>query len=173
MKNDQPNHEPNQAIMAFRFSVLILQIVVGLIAFIYTSSWILFAIWLAVTVTLYTVARKNICGRCEGYGKKCYSFYSGLYTSKLYPYQEGKPVTFWPAMLEGLSLAGMNVLPFVSLFLHFDTKGVPLLLAVYSALFLITWLAQFHHACRHCVEYATDEWKKLCPAYKLGQKLWG
>ena len=173
MSTNKSDNEPNRLVMASRFAVIILQIIVGLIAFVYTSSWIWFTIWVGTFVVFSTVPRKYICARCEGYGKKCRPFYLGLYTSKLFSYHKDEPPPTWAAILEGLCLAGTSILPFVPLFLHFDAKGVPLLLVAYSALFLITWVAQFLHACRYCVEHSTEEWKKLCPSYKLGQKLWG
>ena len=173
MSNHNRNSEPNRLVMASRFTVLILLTITAFIAFVYTSSWILLSIWIGVMIVFSTVARKHICAKCEGYGKKCHSFYMGLYTSKLYPFQGVEQPPTWAALLEGFCILTTSALPFVPLVLHFDLKGVPLMFTVFLALFLIHFVAQFHHACRHCVEYATDEWKKLCPAYKLGQKLWG
>jgi hypothetical protein len=173
MSANKLDSEPNRFVMASRFAVFILQVIVGLIAFVYTSSWILLSIWVGAFVVLYTVPRKFICARCESYGKKCRPFYFGWYTSKLFSYQKDESPPTWAALLEGLRIAATNILPFVPMILHFDLKGVPLLFAVYLALFLITFLALFFHACRYCVEHATEEWKKLCPANKLGQKLWG
>ena len=173
MQNHERSSEPNQLIMASRFTVFILLTIMAVIVFLYTSSWILLSIWIGVMVVFYTAARKNICAKCEGYGKKCHSFYMGLYTSKLYPFQGIEEPPTWAAALEGICILTTSALPFVPLVLHFDLKGVPLMFTVYLALFLINFVAQFFHACRHCVLHATEGWKKLCPANKLGQRLWG
>jgi hypothetical protein len=100
-------------------------------------------------------------------------FADGLKERACWGYQKDEPPSTWAAVLEGLGIAATTILPFVPMILHYDIKGVPLLFAVYLALFLITFLAVFFHACRYCVEHSTEEWKKLCPANKLGQKVWG
>ncbi len=102
--------EPNKTIMSVRFILYGIQFFMGLFSFIYTGSWSLFIIWLAAILLFLTVPRKLICARCEGYGKKCYSMYLGLYTSKLFSYEK-KDFSMLGAALEAASISGMLVLP--------------------------------------------------------------
>ena len=111
MPNHERTGEPNQFVMASRFTVFILLTIMAVTAFVYTSSCILLSIWIGVMVVFYTVARKNICAKCEGYGKKCHSFYLGLYTSILYPFQGIEEPPTWAAALEGVCILMTSALP--------------------------------------------------------------
>jgi len=164
--------EPNKYFMTFRFFTGIIQVLAALSIIIYFHSWILLAIWIMALLLFGTIARKFICSRCEGYGKKCYSLYLGLYTSKLFSHTEGKKVTIFGGLLEFICIGSISLLPIVALMRNNSSKEYPILLISYLALLVINLNLQFFHACRYCSLNATEEWKKLCPAYQVASLLW-
>jgi len=172
MNHNSCNNDPNPFIMVIRFIILGLQLVVGFFIFINTSSWILLSIWVLSIVLYASIARKYICARCEGYGKKCYSLYLGLLTSKLYPYSEDKEFSIGGGLFSVFILGMIFIIPFVPILKNFPSIDNHILLIVYCAFSLVNFLFQFFHACRHCAICSTQEWKKICPSNRLASMIW-
>jgi len=152
---------PNPRIMSARFSILALQFLTGLVGLVRERSWKALS-WLFGGILFFAfVPRRLICCRCEGYGKKCYSFYLGKITSLYLPREEGE-VSPLGAGLEALALTVIANAPVVGL------RKNKKLLTTYLILSTLTLALQFAHACRHCAENAKD-WKRYCPAAKAAR----
>lgn len=155
---------PNPLIMALKFAVLGLQLLVALVGMLKERSFKPLAVMLAAVAFFFTVPRYLICCRCEGYGTRCYPFYLGLMTSKYLPRVEGKALNPLAGSLEAGTLATVAITPLVGL------RGNRKLSALYFMLANLTLGLHFWHACRHCAFYATD-WRKSCPAALLAERV--
>ena len=109
---------------------------------------------------LLTIPRYLICASCSGYGKMCYSFYLGKYTSMIFPKRE-KEVPMIGFALEVLSLSAITFAP--ALAMREDRKK----LMTYLILMDLVMAGQFFHACRYCGTHAEDEFKKHCPNHRF------
>lgn len=157
--------EPDKKIMAVRFLLFGIMGVMAVYGFISTGSWSLFVLWLVTIVLFLTVARMFICARCEGYGKRCYSMYLGLYSSKLFK-RQNKEIPNIGFALEAFSLVVIPLLPLVPLF------SFPVFFVIYLILYFASFSLQFVHACRYCAACSNDKWKKMCPAYRAAGRIW-
>lgn len=156
--------EPDKNVMGIRFLLVGAQFAISIYSFIYTQSWPLFIFWLATLLLFLTIPRKLICARCEGgYGKKCYPLYLGLYTSKVFSYED-KDVPLIGGILEGFCLLVLPLLPLIPLYQNL------VLFIIYLVLLTVNLLFQFYHACRYCAICADEPWKKKCPAHRLARK---
>ncbi len=157
--------EPDKRIMALRFALFAVQGILAVYGFLDAGYIALFVIWILIIILFLTVPRRLICARCDGYGRRCYSMYLGLYTSKLFSFQE-KDVPAVGLALEAFSLVFIPLLPLIPLY---RSTG---LFALYLLLSALSWYLQFVHACRYCAVCSKDDWKRLCPARKAAAKIW-
>jgi hypothetical protein len=157
--------EPNRKIITIRFTLLALQCIIGLYGFINAGSWILLIIWILIIILFLTTVGNLMCARCESYGRRCYSMYLGLYTSKLFNFRK-KDVPAAGLALEVFSLVFIPLLPLIPLYKS------PVLFIIYFILSFLSAFLQFIHACRHCAACSQDEWKKLCPAHRAAGRIW-
>jgi hypothetical protein len=127
----------------------------------------LFPLWAAATTSWFTLCKYLICTRCEHYGKKCEFYNLGLLAARMFPAQPDRTLTRVGYAAEGLSVAGMLLLPFTAAW------GDKKRLAVYAALFASQWSTQLLVSCRHCARTATTPWKAQCPTYQLARRIWG
>jgi hypothetical protein len=156
---------PNTLVMAFRFASFGLGIVVALGGMIKERKFKHLAAWFGAWGLFLTIARYLICSRCEGYGKMCYSFYIGKYTSMIFPEVEGKDVGPLGFGLEALCLSSIFWTPILAL------RNNRKLLTRYLAIMQLVLAGQFFHACRWCAGHSTQEWKNNCPSYRTWKKL--
>jgi hypothetical protein len=152
--------KPNPIIMALRFATFAVTNIFGAVGLVRSGNKKLMAAWLAGWGLFLTVPRYLICASCSGYGKMCYSFYLGKYTSKVFPKRE-KEVPHAGLVLEGLALSTMSMVP--ALAMRSDRKS----LMTYLILQDLVLAQQFFHACRYCGTHSEDEFKKFCPNYRF------
>jgi len=158
---------PNPKVMMFRFVVIGLQVLVGLVGMIKERSWKSLLAFFGALALFATVPRMLICCRCAGYGNMCYSLYLGKLTSMYLPKVEDKEVDMkLGAGLELLSLATIANAPAIGM------RKNKKLLALYLLLSNLTLATHFFHSCRHCAQNATD-WRKDCPSAKTARLFFG
>ncbi len=126
----------------------------------------LFPLWAAATFSWFTLCKYLICTRCEHYGKACEFYNLGLLAARMFPAQPDRTLTRVGYAAEGLSVAGMLLLPFAAAW------GDKKRLAAYAALFASQWSTQLLVSCRHCARTATTPWKARCPTYRLARRIW-
>lgn len=156
---------PNPLIMALRFTAFGLGIMVALGGMLKERKFKHLAAWLGTWALFLTWPRYIICARCEGYGKMCYSYYLGKYTSMVFPKVEGKDVGPLGFGLEVFCLSLIFWTP--ALALRKDRK----LLTRYLAIMQLVMAGQFFHACRYCAANSTQEWKNTCPNYRFWNRV--
>ncbi len=147
---------PNPRIMMLKFLVLGAQLLLGLTGLLKERSWKALGAFFAGLALFWSIPRYLICARCEGYGRKCHSFYLGKATSLYMPKVEGKKVGPLAMVLEIIALSLISQSPAVGI--KNSRKRV-----LYVLLSTATVVMHFMHSCRHCATYATD-WKRNCPA---------
>ncbi len=152
--------KPNPAIMALRFLTFAATTAAGAAGLIRGGNKKLMAAWLAGWALFLTIPRYLICASCSGYGKMCYSFYLGKYTSMILPRRE-KEVPMIGLGLEVLSLSTISLMPVLAM--RKDRKN----LITYLILNDLLLAGQFFHACRYCGTHAEDDFKKFCPNYRF------
>lgn len=156
---------PNPIIMAMRFAAFGLGSLIGMGGMIKEGKYRHLAFWLGTWALFLTWPRYLICSRCDGYGKMCYPYYLGKYTSLFFPQVEGKDVGPLGFGLEGLCLSSMFWTPALAL------RKNRRLLARYLAVMQVVALAHFFHACRWCAANSTQGWKNVCPAHRTWKKI--
>ncbi|MFW6113837.1 MAG: hypothetical protein ACOC78_02830 [Actinomycetota bacterium] len=155
----------NPLIMAFRFAAFGLGILVALTGMLREGKYKHLASWLGIWALFLSWPRYLICSRCDGYGKKCYPYYIGRYTSLVFPPVEGKQVGEAAMLLEAVCLGGIFWTP--ALALRHDRE----LLIRYLLIMQLVLAGQFFHACRWCAVNSRSEWKKNCPANRAWKKI--
>ncbi len=158
---------PNPIIMALRFASFGVGLLAAAAGMIKERKFKHLAYWLGSWTLFLTWPRYLICSRCEGYGKMCYSYYLGKYTSLIFPRVEGKEVGPLGFGLEVLSLASIFWTPVLAL--RDDRE----LLTKYLFAMQLVLAGQFFHACRWCATNSTEQWKNVCPAHKIWEKVQG
>ncbi|MDY6794912.1 MAG: hypothetical protein SWK76_06490 [Actinomycetota bacterium] len=158
---------PNSLIMACRFAAFGLGILVALSGMLKEGKYKHLTSWLGIWALFLSWPRYLICSRCDGYGKNCYPYYLGKYTSLIYPRVEGKQVGRAAAALEGVCLSGIFWTPVLALRHNRE------LLMRYLLIMQLVLAGQFFHACRWCAANSRSEWKKDCPAYRAWKMLQG
>ncbi len=156
---------PNPLIMAARFTAFALGIATALVGMVKERKFKHLAAWLGAWSVFLTLARYVICARCEGYGRMCYSYYIGKYTSLVFPKVEGEEPGTFGIGLEAACLGAITWIP--ALAMRADRR----LLARYMAIMQLVMIGQFFHACRWCAANSTQEWKNACPAHRTWKKI--
>jgi hypothetical protein len=155
--------QPNHLIMALRFLAFGAGALVALVGLIKGGRKKELLAWLGGWGLFLTLPRYLICASCTGYGKMCYSYYLGKYTSMILPKRE-KPVPLYGLGLEGLALSTIFWAPAIGL--RKDRKS----LMAYLAMMQLVLVGQFLHACRYCGTHSDDEFKKFCPNHQFWRK---
>ena len=156
---------PNPLIMALRFVAFGLGLVAALGGMIKERKFKHLAFWLGTWALFLSWPRYLICSRCEGYGKMCYPYYLGKYTSMVFPKVEGKDVGPLGFGMEALCLSSMFWTP--ALALRHDRE----LFTRYMIIMQLVMIGQFFHACRWCAANSTQQWKNVCPAHRTWKKI--
>lgn len=151
---------PNPFIMALRFLTFGAGLAVAGAGFIRNGKKKGLLAWLGGWGLFLTIPRYLICASCSGYGKMCYSFYLGKYTSMIFPKRE-KEVPMIGLGMEVVSLSTIFWAP--ALAMRKDRKN----LMLYLILMDMVLAGQFFHACRYCGTHADDEFKKVCPGHRF------
>lgn len=151
---------PNPAIMALRSVALAAATAAGALGLARSGNKKLIGWWLAAWGMFLTLPRYLICASCSGYGKMCYSYYLGRYTSMIFPKRE-KPVPMYSLFIEGACLSSIFLAP--ALAMKDDRKN----LLTYLILSDLMLAGQFFHACRYCGTHADDDFKKHCPSFRF------
>jgi hypothetical protein len=151
---------PNPFIMAVRFLVFGAATIFGAMQMIKGGKKKELLAWLGGWGLFLTIPRYLICASCSGYGKMCYSYYIGKYTSMIFPKRE-KDVPMSGFALEVLSLSAITFAP--ALAMREDRKK----LMTYLILMDLVMAGQFFHACRYCGTHAEDEFKMHCPNHRF------
>ncbi|MBN1288791.1 MAG: hypothetical protein JXA49_04045 [Actinobacteria bacterium] len=153
---------PDPSFMRFRLGTFFAQFGLALFGLAWERKWKTFAATIGSLVFFFTLPRYLICARCPGYGKRCYSLYLGLATSRVMPRVEGKKVKTIGLMFETMALTGIGLVPITGLL------GNLKMLVPYMVLLDTTLGTQFIHACRHCAyNAAEDSWQYNCPVRKI------
>lgn len=156
---------PNTLIMVLRFAAFGLGILTALGGMIKERRFKYLAAWLGIWALFLSWPRYLICSRCEGYGRRCYPYYLGKYTSMVFPGVEDKEVGRAAMALEAFCLGGISWTPALAL------RGDPRLLVRYLVIMQLVLAGQFFHACRWCAANSTQEWKNDCPSYRMWKKI--
>jgi len=116
--------------------------------------------YVVLWILLYSVFRYYLCTRCEYYGKHCASFGLGIYTSRIFPKQEGKNINIPVGAVDILSF-------FVVLFypIPWLINNIPLLI-VYLILLVSFFTVKSYTGCRYCN-------KDFCPLSTMSRKMFG
>lgn len=156
---------PNLLIMTLRFAAFGLGVVMALVGMVRERKFKHLGAWLGSWAVFLSIARYIICARCEGYGKMCYSYYIGKYTSLVLPQVEGKEVGPVGIGLEAACLGSIFWIPAIAM------RGDRRLLLRYLAIMQVVLIGQVFHACRWCAQNSTQEWKNACPAHRTWKKV--
>jgi hypothetical protein len=158
------NDGPNKLVMRFKIGVFFAQYVYALLVMLRKGKFKEIAALIGAFGFFFTVPRRMICGRCDNYGKMCYSLYLGKVTSMIMPKVEGKQITNFGIALELSAIGAVAMIPAWAM-----RKNIFLLMP-YMAMLDTTLAMQFLHACRHCGLYAED-WRKDCPSAKMARRI--
>ncbi len=156
---------PNPLIMAARFAAFVLGALAATGGMIRERKFKHLAFWLGTWALFLSWPRYLICSRCEGYGKICYPYYLGKYTSLVFPQVEGKDVGPLGFGLEAFCLSSMFWTPALAL------RNNRELLTRYMMIMQLVMAGQFFHACRWCAANSTQAWKNICPAHRAWKKI--
>jgi hypothetical protein len=151
---------PNPLIMALRFLVFGVDLIVAGAGLVRNGKKKELLAWLGGWGLFLTIPRYLICASCSGYGKMCYTYYLGKYTSMIFPKRE-KEVPMIGLGLEIVALSTMSLAPAFGL--RKDRKA----LLAHLALTDLVLAGQFFHACRYCGTHADDNFKKFCPGHRF------
>jgi hypothetical protein len=151
--------------MALRFAAFGLGVAMALGGMIKERKFKHLGAWLGAWSVFLTVARYIVCARCEGYGKMCYSYYIGKYTSLVFPKVEGKEVGPLGFGMEAAALGTIFWVPVLAL------RNNRQLLTRYFVIMQLVMAGQFFHACRWCAANSTQGWKNTCPAHRTWKKI--
>ena len=116
--------------------------------------------YVVLLILLYSVFRYYICTRCEYYGRHCPSLGLGIYTSWIFPQQEGKSINLPVGILAILSWLAVFFYPIPWLI-----NNIPLLI-VYLILLVSFFSVKFYTGCRYC---RID----VCPLGPMSRKMFG
>ncbi len=116
--------------------------------------------YVVLLILLYSVFRYYLCTRCEYYGTHCPSFGLGIYTSRIFPQQEGKSINIPVGAVDILSF-------FVVLFypIPWLVNSIPLLI-LYLILLVSFFAVKSYTGCRYCN-------KDFCPLSTMSRKMFG
>ncbi len=156
---------PNPLIMALRFAAFGLGGMVALTGMFREKKFKHLAAWVGTWALFLTWPRYLVCSRCEGYGKMCYPYYLGKYTSMVFPKVEGKDVGPLGFGMEGFCLLSLFWTPALALRNNRD------LLTRYMLIMQLVLIGHLLHACRWCAANSTQAWKNVCPAHRTWKKI--
>ncbi len=156
---------PNPLLMALRLAAFATGLAMALVGMIRERKFKLLGAWLGTWGVFLSIARYLTCSRCDGYGKMCYSFYIGKYTSLVLPRTEGKDVGPVGIGLEAACLGAIFWIPVVAM------RGDRRLLARYLAVMQLTLIGQVFHSCRWCARNSRQAWKDACPVHRTWKKV--
>ncbi|MBN2168861.1 MAG: hypothetical protein JW738_06415 [Actinobacteria bacterium] len=123
--------------------------------------------WLVSVVSWFTLCKYLICTHCEHHGEYCEFYGLGKHAATLFPEKRKSSLSPFGWLTEGISMAGMLLLPFCTV----GKSGVKWIL-IYSISVIASYASMFIVSCRHCALTATDRWKSLCPNYRIARRIW-
>ncbi|MBN1289640.1 MAG: hypothetical protein JXA49_08400 [Actinobacteria bacterium] len=127
----------------------------------------LLAPWLISVTSWFTLCKYVICTHCEHHGEYCEFYGLGKPAAKMFPVKRKSSLSPFGWLTEGISMAGMLVLPLSTL-----KKSSPKGTLIYTVSVLASYTSMFMISCRHCAQTATDQWKSLCPNYRIAAGIW-